>query len=98
MQVALCNPERPVFIGDLATLRNALGAQMGDPVECARVVDPDGNLQQRTTLGLAYYRKTSNAACFTSGWDHWAVTSDRNLVYWAGDSVDPPLNARPLTH
>ena len=38
----------------------------------------DGDTQQKTTTGLAYYRKGLNMACFTTGWDHWGLI-DRGL-------------------
>ena len=88
-----CNPAAPAFVGELALLKASLGEQMGDPVECERVVDNDGNTQQRTTRGLAYFRKKSDAACFTTGTERWARKTDRGVVYWRGDAVDPPPNA-----
>ena len=87
--LSACTASRPVFVGNLAMLKSALGSQMGTPVECERVVDADGNTQQRTTAGLAYVRKASNLACFTTGWDHWALV-DRRVVFWQGDAVEPP--------
>jgi len=97
-QNGLCNPARPVFLRGMASLKTALGARMGEAVECERVVDSVGNTQQRTTVGLAYYRPESNTACFTTGWDHWAVTTTGQLVYWTGDAVDPPDSTSSVTH
>jgi hypothetical protein len=97
-QDGLCNPSRPVFLRGMASLKAALGARMGDALECERVVDAAGNTQQRTSAGLAYYRRGSNAACFTTGSDHWALVLDRELVFWTGDVVDPPANASDVTH
>jgi len=76
----------------LANLRSALGAIMGDALECERVVNDEGDTQQRTTTGLAYYRKHLNIACFTTGWEHWGLV-DRGLVHWEGLTVDPPAEA-----
>ena len=84
-----CSPALPSFVGGLATLKATLGSMMGDPLECEHAVDAGGNTQQRTTTGLAYYRKELNAACFTTGWDHWGLLG-RGLVHWTGDAVDPP--------
>jgi hypothetical protein len=84
------------FVNSLAMLRNALGATMGDPLECEHPVDGAGNTQQRTTTGLAYYRKAINAGCFTTGWDHWALIDQGRLVHWTGDAVDPPADATPV--
>jgi hypothetical protein len=92
--VPACTSSRPSFIGGLSTLKTALGATMGDPQECERAVDSQGDTQQKTSTGLAYYRRLLNVACFTTGWDHWAVT-DRGLVHWTGDAVDPPPDAAP---
>jgi hypothetical protein len=69
---------------------------MGDPLECERVVNNDGDTQQKTTTGLAYYRKLLNAACFTNGWEHWSLV-DKGVVHWAGPTVDPPADAAIVT-
>ncbi len=65
---------------------------MGEPVECERATNPMGDTQQQTSTGLAYYRKNLNSACFTTGWDHWALVNG-GLVHWTGDAVDPPVEA-----
>jgi hypothetical protein len=88
---ALCNPSRPIFMGGLRDLKLTLGEKMGEALECEQLVNTQGDTQQKTTTGLAYYRGQMNIPCFTTGWDHWAVTS-AGLVHWAGDSVDPPAN------
>jgi hypothetical protein len=87
-----CSSSRPRFAGGLATLKTALGAKMGAPLECEHPVDNHGDTQQKTSTGLAYYRQQLNVACFTTGWDHWALT-ERGVVYWTGDAVDPPSDA-----
>ena len=91
----VCTQIEPRFTGGIATLRAALGAAMGDPLECERVVDDNGDTQQKTTSGLAYYRKSINVAAFTTGWDHWGLV-ERGVVHWAGESVDPPPEAAVL--
>ena len=88
-----CNSSAPVFVGKMASLKAALGERMGAPVECERVTDSDGNTQQGTTQGLAYYRKKSELACFTTGWDHWAIRPGSGVLVWTGDAVEPPPNA-----
>jgi len=88
-QPSVCTPR---FQGGIASLKGALGATMGEALECERVVDEDGNTQQKTTTGLAYYRKQLNVACFTTGWDHWALV-ERGVVHWVGEAVDPPSDA-----
>jgi hypothetical protein len=94
-QPAICTLADPRFQGGIASLKLRLGAAMGDATDCEHVVDPNGNTQQRTTTGLAYYRKGLNIACFTTGWDHWALVA-RGVVHWTGDSVDPPPDATLL--
>jgi hypothetical protein len=91
-----CTASRPSFVGGLAALKASLGASMGEPLECERAVDDQGDTQQSTTTGLAYYRSEVNVASFTTGWDHWAL-KDGGLVHWTGDSVDPPNDASPVS-
>jgi hypothetical protein len=89
---AVCTPARPRFASGMPTLKSALGDTMGEPQECEHAVDDQGNTQQKTSTGLAYYRHELNVACFTTGWDHWAWTP-RGLVTWTGESIDPPPDA-----
>jgi hypothetical protein len=88
----VCTGAEPRFVRGIATLKSALGSIMGDPLECERVVNDHGDTQQKTTTGLAYYRKQLNTACFTTGWEHWGL-ADRGLLHWAGPTVDPPTEA-----
>jgi len=90
--LSLCNSSRPTFLGTLGSLKLRLGARMGDAADCERPVDDDGNTQQLTTTGLAYYRHRPNVAVFTNGWDHWALV-ETQLVHWTGPAVDPPATA-----
>lgn len=90
---AYCLPAQPRFMGHVAMLRAAIGSNMGDPLECERTIDAQGNTEQQTTTGLAYRRKQLNATCFTNGWEHWALRDDGRVAYWAGDAVDPPYDA-----
>jgi hypothetical protein len=87
---ATCGP-RP-FEHGFASLKEALGDRMGEPTECEHVVNADGDTEQHTSTGLAYYRKKSNLAVFTNGWDHWALT-DNGVMQWAGEDVEPPPSA-----
>jgi hypothetical protein len=89
---SLCDSGRPRFLGSLANLKTRIGAEMGDPKDCEHAVDADGNTQQQTTTGLAYYRRRLNAAVFTNGWDHWALSEDK-LLRWSGNEVEPPADA-----
>jgi hypothetical protein len=91
---SLCDAGQPSFLGSLGSLKERLGARMGDPRVCERQIDSDGNTEQMTTTGLAYYRRGMNAAIFTTGYEHWALVGNK-LLYWTGDAVDPPPDARP---
>jgi hypothetical protein len=95
LPLAACSPAQPQFSGGIAALKAALGSTMGEPVECERATNPQGDTQQQTTTGLAYYRTNRNSACFTTGWDHWALV-DGSLVHWSGHAVDPPVDARVI--
>jgi hypothetical protein len=93
----VCTAARPTFVGGMAALKTSLGPRMGDPLECERPVDDQGDTQQKTSTGLAYYRSQVNVASFTTGWEHWALRAGA-VVYWTGDSVEPPADAAPETH
>ncbi len=84
-----CAAGQPRFMGGFALLRAAVGAQMGDATDCEHVVNADGDTQQTTTTGLAYYLSASNTPCFTTGYDHWALVHG-SVVSWKGDSPTPP--------
>ena len=68
-----CSATSLRFVQGAAALKAGVGASMGEPLECERVVDAAGDTEQRTTTGLAYYRASSNIAAFTNGFDHWAL-------------------------
>jgi hypothetical protein len=93
---ARCTVSQPRFVGGMATLKAALGATMGDPIECEHGVSTRGDTEQKTSSGLAYYQHELNLACFTTGWEHWAWT-ERGLVTWSGEAVDPPPDAVVVT-
>jgi hypothetical protein len=88
----ICTASAPRFVHGMADLKALVGADMGDPLECERIVDAEGNTEQRTTTGLAYYRANSNIAVFTDGETHWAVTPHGG-VHWTSDAVEPPPDA-----
>jgi hypothetical protein len=91
---SLCDASQPSFLGSLGALKARLGERMGEPRVCERQIDSDGNTEQMTSTGLAYYRHDLNAAMFTTGWEHWALVGNK-LLYWTGEAVDPPPDARP---
>ena len=88
LQSDVCTAAAPRFVLAMAGLKARLGAEMGAPAECERVVDASGDTEQKTTTGLAYYRAKVNTAVFTNGVEHWALTSD-GLVHWTSDDLEP---------
>jgi hypothetical protein len=92
-----CQPgQAPQFSSGFADLKAQIGDAMGDPITC-EFADPSGtgDIQQRTTTGLAFWRKATNTPTFTNGFDHWAQTPN-GWVTWTGASIDPPVaNAYP---
>src|SRR5258708_5403023 len=78
-----------------ADLKSRIGEAMGAPVSC-EFPDPrgTGDVHQRTTTGLAFWRKSTNIPTFTDGWQHWGKTPD-GWAEWLGDSIDPPGYERP---
>jgi len=81
----LCTPDRANFAYGLANLKLQLGEVMGEPLECERAVDSEGNTVQLTTTGLAAYEQRTQTVTFTDGWRHWAFARGR-LVTWDGDA------------
>lgn len=80
---------QPAFQFGFLALKQLIGAPMGDPLECEHGNPTNGDTLQKTSTGLAYYRKATNTPTFTDGVDHWALT-DAGIVTWTGDSPDPP--------
>jgi hypothetical protein len=94
-----CQPgENPHFTFGFGALKEQLGDALGDPVTC-EYMDPNGtgDIEQQTSTGLAFWRKSTNTPTFTDGSDHWAQTP-QGWVMWTGASIDPPVanvNAYP---
>jgi hypothetical protein len=91
-----CLPgQTPHYVSGFAELHARLAAWMGEPVTC-EFPDPNnsGDVHQQTTVGLAFWRKSTNTPTFTDGYNHWALTSS-GLVTWTGTSIDPPESAEP---
>lgn len=86
----------PSFQLGFAALKAEVGEAMGQPIECERANPENGDTLQRTTTGLAFYRKSTNTPTFTDGYRHWALTP-AGLVPWTGASVDPPMPAVAAT-
>src|SRR5215204_1616495 len=90
-----CRPgQTPQFVLGFASLKAQLGSVMGEPVECEHPNNANGDTLQKTSTGLAYWRKSTNTPTFTDGYRHWAITSS-GLVSWVGASPDPPSLAVP---
>jgi len=89
--------ETAVFRAGFRALSDQLGATMGTPSTC-EYPDPagTGDVEQDTTTGLAFWRKSSNTPSFTDGLNHWALTQ-AGITRWTGSSVDPPLRATDNT-
>jgi hypothetical protein len=86
-----------MFRAGFAALSDQLGPTMGDPTTC-EYPDPagTGDVEQNTTTGLAFWRKSTNTPTFTNGFDHWARTP-AGVTRWTGTSVDPPPEPAPTT-
>ena len=97
VEAPFCSPGQTAsFVLGFASLKLQLGPAMGDPLECEHAATAEGDATQRTTTGLAYWRKTANLASFSSGSDHWALLAN-GLTHWTGPSDEPPddLLAQP---
>src|SRR5690349_20884142 len=86
----------PSFTFGFADLRSQVGSPMGDPIECEHAETATGDTYQRTTTGLALYRRDTNTAMFTNGQEHWALTAG-GIVHWTGwhGSAAPPGISAP---
>jgi hypothetical protein len=84
----------PSYSAGFMELHSVLGDAMGAPDSC-EYADPNGtgDVLQRTTRGLAFWRSETNTPSFTTGRDHWALT-ENGPVYWSGFNAEPPANAQ----
>jgi hypothetical protein len=80
----------PAYVFGFADLSTQIGSAMGDPLSC-EFADPNGtgDVHQRTSQGLAFWRKSTNTPTFTNGYDHWAQVPT-GWTQWIGSSIDPP--------
>lgn len=88
-----CPPgQSPSYTAGFANLSAQVGDAMGQPVTC-EFPDPNGtgDVHQKTSAGLASWRKSTNTPTFTDGYNHWALTS-AGMVTWTGSSIDPPAD------
>jgi hypothetical protein len=83
---AICVAERPLFVLGLADLKAELGDVMGDPLECERAINSQGDTVQLTTTGIAGYVQLTQTISFTRGERYWVQVAGRLL---AGDGHRP---------
>jgi hypothetical protein len=76
-----CDPGQvPAYTFGFLELAEALGTEMGDPVECAHADVVTGDTYQQTSKGLAIYRRASNTPSFGTPQGRWVLTSDGLLA------------------
>jgi hypothetical protein len=75
--------QTPSFSFGFASLHEQLGPTMGDPIECEHADPGTGDALQRTTTGIALYRRDTNTSMFTNGQEHWALTA-LGMAHWSG--------------
>lgn len=93
-QSTFCAPgQAPGFVFGFADLKAFIGDPMGTATTC-EFPDPNGtgDVHQRTTTGLAFWRRATNTPTFTNGYEHWGRTA-AGWVCWVGSSIDPPPDA-----
>jgi hypothetical protein len=90
-QVDACAGGRaPSFVFGFADLKVHTGDAMGDAVTCEfPAPNGSGDVHQRTTTGLAFWRKSTNTPTFTNGFEHWGQTPS-GWITWTGSNIDPP--------
>jgi hypothetical protein len=81
------------FRAEFAALKNTLSETIGQPLECPHVDAATGDTLQRTSTGLAIFRRQSQTPTFTDGYHRWALSAG-GVVTWQGDALDPPSEPR----
>ena len=66
--------EAPYFALGFAALAQS-GVPMGSSLECEHANPANGDTLQKTSTGLAFYRKSTNTPTFTDGYNHWGLTT-----------------------
>jgi hypothetical protein len=89
-----CKNQTPELDQAFSTLAWIVGAEVGQPVECARTDLLTGDLLQQTTTGLFYQRAKTTVPVFTDGNTHWALVGSQPIE-WSGNTPEPPLNLGP---
>ena len=75
--VAAPECDRTAFDPRLVRLKERLTSVVGEAVECPRINLDTGDLEQRTTTGLATLRAATGLAAFSAGGEHWAMIARR---------------------
>jgi hypothetical protein len=71
------------FVSAFASLREEVGAAMGQPIECAHADGTTGDAHQQTSTGIAVFKQDGDVAIFTNGREFWRLTP-AGLAYWEG--------------
>jgi len=78
------------FGPDLANLQVAVGAAMGQPIDCESPIDTSGDTIQHTSTGTAWFTLAQADALFTDGYHRWELNPD-GLTYWSSPDAVPLL-------
>src|SRR5689334_12561296 len=93
-QFPFCSSDGAPQVGDgFQTLTAQLGNRIGVPAECQHAEATTGDIQQHTSTGLLYWRKSTNTPSFTDGAEHWAIRGTQ-ILHWTLPDADPPPNAQ----
>jgi len=93
-----CGPgQAPHYQFGFQALSDNLGAAMGQPTECEHANADNGDTLQHTTKGLAFYRYSTNTPTFTTGYEHFALTSI-GPVRWTGIKLFYPNQYEQAGH
>jgi hypothetical protein len=77
-----CAPgAQPSYSARLAALAAQVGPAMGEPIDCEWRNPLTGLVAQRTSTGIAFYDRQSNAPVFSTGVKRWSLT-DEGLQHW----------------
>ena len=86
---APANGDCASLAGEFTALQKTIGATIGQPLECAHTDPSTGDTLQRTSTGLAIFRRDAQMPSFTDGFHRWALTA-HGVITWEGDALDPP--------
>jgi peptidoglycan/xylan/chitin deacetylase (PgdA/CDA1 family) len=83
------------FGPDLLRLQSAIGDVLGEPVDCARLIDTAGDMIQATSTGMAWDWPADATAMFSDGYHRWELEIG-DLIYWdAPDAMPLRLDGLP---